>query len=225
MNLLHILQGLNGLCDDAKPVFCIYDLILWKIQDICNEISQREPIFSKFNRGICEAFIDACQQVPWMFDTEQWTYSLPVFRSLLDPRQMDMQIRERMSPQVASNWKEALMEVAAEYHIEAENADGSLCILNFNNEEEDIILDQKLVLGKPGIQVATTGLEDYFNEIPLDYTDITSYEPMLLWWDTHIRYHPEFGAAARDVFGVASSVEGSSLRLLGRNFEKLLSNR
>ena len=187
--------------------------------------SENQYLASSIEESVKLLLMHACQQVPWMFDTEQWTHFLPVFGSLLDTRQTDMQIRERMSPQVASNWKEALMEVAAEYHIEAENADGSLCILHFNNEEEDIILDQKLVLGKPGIQVATTGLEDYFNEIPLDYTDITSYEPMLLWWDTHIRYHPEFGAAARDVFGVASSVEGSSLRLLGRNFEKLLSNR
>lgn len=96
------------------------------------------------------------------------------------------------------------------------------------SESEDDLdfaaLAEKLVLGVPVAQQKAQ-INDYFTEQLLSNTDLTDSELMLRWWTANGKSHLEYAAAARDLFGVAPSVEGIANRVLGSEFHTLLSDR
>lgn len=273
---LHILRKLEMDCDDSNPQFNLYAMLLWKIQEICNDVNSRAAPYASYETAVCEAFTKACRKFPWIFDTEQWPHPLPLLGSLLDPRQMSNLIEDTLGHAAAAEWKHTMLtfaklyrppEVEPEAVIDVEDDENDEAYDSQNSEfsservaktkkeskpsttkedsqndflrsrnaspaedlvdlddEEDALLSEKLVLGKPR-EPRKTDLNDYFLESPIPYSSMINGDVMLRWWDTHIMFYPEFGGAARDIFGVATGSESSSAKLLGANFDQLVSNR
>lgn len=273
---LHILRKLEMDCDDSKPQFNLYAMLLWKIQEICKDVNTRAAPYASYEPAVCEAFTKACRNFPWIFDTEQWPHPLPLLGSLLDPRQMANLIADTLGQASAAQWKHTMLtfaklyrppEVEPEAIIDVEDDENGEVYDSQNSEfsservtpakkeskspaakedeqkdflrprnaspaedivdlddEEDALLSEKLVLGKPR-ELRKADLNDYFLEALVPYSSMNSGDVMLRWWDTHISFYPEFGGAARDIFGVATGSESSAAKLLGPNFDQLVSNR
>lgn len=92
------------------------------------------------------------------------------------------------------------------------------------DDAEFAALERQLVLGVPAT-LQKAQMNDYFTEQLLPYTNLADSELMLRWWAVNGKSHLEYAAAARDIFGVAASVEGISARVLGSEFRTLLGDR
>ncbi|KAF5098352.1 hypothetical protein D0Z00_002064 [Geotrichum galactomycetum] len=92
------------------------------------------------------------------------------------------------------------------------------------DDAEFAALEQRLVLGVPAT-LQKAQMNDYFTEQLLPYTNLADSELMLRWWAVNGKSHLEYAAAARDIFGIAASVEGIAARVLGPEFRALLGDR
>lgn len=115
---LHILRKFKGYANDFHPQFNLYAMILWKIQVEHSDVRKRAKPYDKFATDVCDAFVKACDQYPWIFDTEQWPHLLPFFGSMLDPRQRTAIIADSMSQSAASEWKIRLISYAKKHAVE-----------------------------------------------------------------------------------------------------------